>query len=318
MPEPIFVHFLGTGGSTPFANAKMPCIGLKFKKDLLLFDMGECAQFSILTAGLHPVRSELTILITHLHADHTIGLPGLLHTLKVSEKQNPVYIVGPTGIRSFFKNISSAFLLDHLPFDVKIFEVQQPTSEVEILEREKYTIWGFPTDHTPNSIGYVFKEKEIPGKFKKDRAEELGIPQSPLRKKLKEGKSIQLPNGRKVQPEEVVGPPREGRKIVYTGDTRPTETTIKNSEKASLLIHDGTFLHDDTEKATKRKHSTIEESISIARKAKVDKLALVHLSPRYKGKKKEVREKIKKLTKGSKKLRETFIPEDGDKMIIKG
>lgn len=317
MPEPIFVHFLGTGGSTPFSNAKMPCIGLKFKKDLLLFDMGEGAQFSILTAGLHPVRSKVTILITHLHADHTIGLPGLLHTLKVAGKEDPIYIVGPTGIRSFFEKISSAFLLDHLPFDVKIFEVQQPSKEPEILERKRYSIRGFPTEHTSNSVGYVFQEQKIPGKFKEDRAQELDIPKSPLRKKLKEGKSVKLPNGRKIQPEEVVGPPREGRKIVYTGDTRPTAPTMKNSKNAALLIHDGAFLQKDLEKAKKRKHATIEESISLAEEAKVDALSLVHLSPRYKGKKKEVEEKIKELTKGSKTSRKIFIPKDGDKMVIK-
>ncbi|NIU01364.1 MAG: ribonuclease Z, partial [Nitrosopumilaceae archaeon] len=127
-------------------------------------------------------------------------------------------------------------------------------------------------------MGYVFKEKEIPGTFNEERAEELGIPPSPLRGKLKKGKSIVLANGRRIDPEEVVGPPRKGRKVVYTSDTRPTEHTISNSEGASLLIHDGAFLSEHLEQAKKKFHSTIKEAVTIAKRAKVNTLALVHFS----------------------------------------
>lgn len=313
MPEPIFIEFLGTGGSTPFSGMNMPCITLKYERDLLIFDIGEGSQFSLLSNGLHPVRSSLTILITHFHADHTAGLPGLLHTLKLAEKQDPISIIGPEGTRTFFKEISTAFLLDQFPFDVKIIEVKDPKKEPKLLERKRFSLYAFPTRHTHNSIGYAFREKEVPGKFKEEKAKKLGIPPTQIRGKLKEGKTVKLPNGRTVKPEEVLTSPQKGRKIVYTGDTRPTRTTIRNSKMADLLIHDGTFSHKEVERAKKRYNSTIKESVLLARKAKVKSLALVHSSSRYKGKKHLLREEAKQYSSNS---FPTFVPDDGDKLRI--
>lgn len=313
MPEPIFVRFIGTGGSTPFDASGMPCIALKFKKDLLIFDIGEGSQLSLMSKGLHPISSKLTIFITHLHADHTAGLPGLLHTLKIADRRKPVWVVGPKNIHSFVENISKAFFLQELPFDLNILEIHSPETTPEVLDRERYLIRCFPTKHTYDSVGYIFKEKKIPGKFNEKRAEKLGIPQSPLRKKLKEGKSVILSNGKKIKPKEVIGPPRKGRKIVYTGDTRPTREIIKNSRKASLLIHDGAFLKDNVEKAKERYHSTVEEAVSVAKKAKVNALALVHSSSRYKGEKNRIKEEAQKAAKGKIKV---FVPNDGDQVKI--
>lgn len=308
------MYFLGTGGSTPFGNSNMPCTALKHKRDLVIFDMGEGSQFSLIHKGLHPARSNLIILLTHFHADHTAGLPGLLHTLSISGNDKPVYIAGPRGLRAFFEHVSKAFLLERLPFDVKLLEIHDPTEQSKFLERERYFLKSFPTKHTRNSIGYVFQEKDIPGEFNEEKAETLGIPPSSLRAKLKRGESVVLSDGRKVRPEEVVAPPRDGRAIVYTGDTRPTEHTLKHSHNASFLIHDGAFLSEDIEKAKEKYHSTIGEGLSLAKRAKVKAVAFIHRSSRYKGEIDRIRQEAKE---NAREGLVSLVPEDGDKVTIR-
>ncbi|MGQ4891928.1 MAG: ribonuclease Z [Candidatus Njordarchaeia archaeon] len=302
MPTPIFIHFYGTGGSTPFSDRNFPCIALKYEKNLILFDFGEYCQFSLLRSKIHPFRHDVFILITHFHADHTSGLPGLIHTLNMSNIKSRVTIVGPSGLEDFFKCVFRAFLIGRIYFDLELLEIKKIEDISVILERENFTIYAFPTEHSVPSVGYIFKERDF-YRFDARKADELGIPKNHLRKELMEGKTIII-NGREISPDDVLLEKVRGRKIVYTGDTVSNEMVAKASADADLLIHEATFLDSDLDEALYRKHSTVGMAIETAEKANVKKLALVHISSRYK-------EEVLQIGVEKKTTFEILIPHDG-------
>lgn len=319
MPQPIKIVFIGTGATAPFNLKKMPCIAVKSGRDLILLDLGECCQIGILKHKLHPVRSNLYILLSHLHVDHISGLLGFLHTLKLASKEGDVWILGPSGTKKIIEDIIETFVDDPLPFRILIREINLNKSFEHVLTTSYFRIFGFRTTHDVPSIGYALIERTKP-KFNAKLADNLGIPPS-KRKELLLGKTITLPNGKIVSPKDVLLPPPVGRKIIYTGDTRPiyNSTILDLFKNCDLLIHDATYIRERHETlAEERFHSTIEDAIDIALITNTKKLALFHISSRYKDRSiiQDIAIKYLKNKKNEKTTLEVLIPDDDDVLML--
>lgn len=268
------IVFLGTAGSFPTSKRNPSCVFVNHEGELLLFDCGEGAQKRMMQAkcGMLNISS---IFITHFHADHILGIPGLIQTLSFNDRKQPLVIYGPKGVEWFVKLFVA--LGQFKPcFDVQSVEV----SGGDVIARDGYRITVFNTVHGVPSVGYALIEDERPGRFNRERAISLGVPPGPLFRKLHHGESVEI-NGKIVASEEVVGPPRRGRKIVYTGDTRPTEEIVKASLGADVLIHDASMADDLGDWARTTKHSTAGEAARTAADAGVKQLILTHISARY-------------------------------------
>ena len=268
------ITFLGTSGSVPCVNRNPSAILIQYGGDRILFDCGEGTQRQMMIA-----RTGFNlkgIFITHLHTDHFIGLFGLLETLALNERKEKLPIYVPSPNVKFLHTLFKLFGYYNLSFPVEIIGLEDGNE----ISFGNYKIVAFKTDHDVPSLGYALIEKDRPGKFNRAKAEELGIPPGPLYAKLVRGESIEI-NGRIITPDMVVGPPRPGRKVVYTGDTRPCEKIVEIAKDADVLIHDASFTSDLQEWAEKTKHSTAKEAAEIAKKAGVRQLILTHISARY-------------------------------------
>jgi len=253
------VTFLGTAGSLPTVDRNPSAIVVATDNESILLDCGEGAQQQMMRAkvGFGKLSS---IFITHLHADHVLGVPGLLQTLAFFRRKDPLAIYGPKGIARL-KNFFHLMGLFKPTYEVKIKELT-PGDSVRL---KGYTMKCFKTVHGVPSIGYSLVEDERRGKFNREKAEKvLGIPPGPLYSKLHRGESI-IWKGRVIHPSEVVGPPRPGRKIVYTGDTRPCYEVVGEAKGADLLIHDGMFTSDHEKLAKEFLHSTAREAALTAK-----------------------------------------------------
>ena len=269
------VHFLGVGGGIPSLTRAPPSIAVSFQGKVLLFDCGEGTQLQLRRVGLSPQRIR-EIFISHLHGDHVLGLPGLISTMIMLNRTKTLNIYGPPGTKEFTETTMEATHA-HLDFPLEIKDVLKG----EISHQKLYSVSCLPAIHNVPAISYVLKMADIPGKFNTHKAEQLGVPSGPLRKRLYNGQQIETPGGRIVKPLDVLGPPRKGIHIVFSGDTAPNQELAKVAKKASLLIHDATFTMTHLENARKYQHSTAAQAAEIARLAQVSHLALVHISPRY-------------------------------------
>ncbi|MFQ6074142.1 MAG: ribonuclease Z, partial [Candidatus Bathyarchaeia archaeon] len=218
------------------------------------------------------------VFITHLHGDHVLGLPGLLQTMSLLDRERKLEIYGPPGIEAFVNAVQQTVQFA-LTFPLEVLEVKDANIICEEKEYEVRAVWA---DHVVPSLAYALIEKPRPGKFNPEKAKALGVPEGPLWSKLQRGAAVKLPNGRVVKSEEVVGPPRQGRKVVYSGDTRPSENVAELAQNADMLIHDGTFDDELSDRAYEDGHSTASQAAEIANKAKVKWLLLTHVSARYK------------------------------------
>jgi len=269
------VIFLGTAGSFPTIDRSLPAIAVQRGKELFLLDCGEGIQRQLFTAKIG-FRHKLTIFISHMHGDHVLGLPGLLQTMSLFNIKRPIDIYGPKGICRFLKAVTQA-LRFHLTFPLNVREVEEGI----VYEATDYVVRSVWTDHGVPNLAYALEEKERPGKFYPKKALFLGVSEGPLWSRLQHGEVVTLANGKRVVPEQVLGPPREGRKIVYSGDTRPCNAVITLARDADLLIHEATFDDELAEKAYENGHSTPSQAALIAQKAKVKRLVLTHISSRY-------------------------------------
>ena len=267
------ITFLGTGGSTPTPNRNPSAIAVNREGELLLFDCGEGAQQQMMRAKTG--MKIAAIFVTHFHADHVLGIPGLLQTIALQGREEPLEIYGPRYVDKFLAHLL-ALGYTGKGFEVKAIELRPG----EVVRRQGYVVRTMKTVHNVVSIGYVLEEDMRPGRFNRERAIELGIKPGPLFARLQSGHSVFV-DGREVKPEEVLGPPRPGRKLVYTGDTRPCESVIEASRDADLLIHDGTLSEETKEYAIEYLHSTALEAAEVAKEAAVRQLILTHLSARY-------------------------------------
>jgi ribonuclease Z len=242
----------------------------------MMFDCGEGVQRQMIRAKTGFSR-KMKIFISHMHGDHLMGLPGLLQTMSLLERERKLDVYGPPGIGRFVDAIRETVQFA-LTFPVEIYDVKEAGV---VCEEKEYMVEAAKSNHVVPSLAFALVEKPRPGRFYPERAKDLGIPEGPLWSRLQHGQEITLPDGRLIKPEEVVGPVRPGRKIVYTGDTRPFGGLSEFAAGADLLIHDATFADDLTEKAQEDGHSTPSQAAENARKAKVKQLVLTHISARY-------------------------------------
>ncbi len=272
----IRVVFLGTSGSVPTMKRNLPCVVVQCPRDQWMFDCGENVQHQMMGAKVSFHR-KMKILITHLHGDHVLGLPGLLQTMALMDRKEPVEIYGPVGLNAFLV-CTKETLNFGLNYPVAINEI---TGEGLIVDEEEYQVVAAKSNHAVEGYCFAFLEKPRSGRFYPDKAKALGIPSGELWGKLQSGKEVTAPNGKTVKPSDVMGPLRAGRKIVYTGDTKPFENFASFAKDADLIIHDCTFDDSLTEKAGIDGHSTPSQAAGQAKAANAKRLVLSHISARY-------------------------------------
>lgn len=272
----IHLTFLGTAASVPTTKRSLPALLIQRGNDQLMFDCGEGAQRQMITAkaGFH---KKLKVFISHMHGDHVLGLPGLLQTMALMNRQKKVDVYGPEGIVQFLEGTREALQFG-LTFSVEIHEVH--TAGTVCAEKE-YTVEAAWAAHSVPSLAYAFVEKPRAGKFYPEKAKALGVPEGELWSKLQHGEQVTLSNGVVVKPEQVSGALRRGRKIVYSGDTKPFKAFARFATAADLMIHEATLDDALAEKAAEDGHSTPSQAAEAAAKAKAKKLVLTHISARY-------------------------------------
>ncbi len=295
------VVFLGTSGSTPTAQRALAATLVRRGGDRLLFDCAEGTQRQLLRCDVGLAELE-EIFLTHFHADHYLGLPGMLKTYSLRGRELPLTIYGPRGLRELLKALLRIF--GRLSYPLETVELEPGAR----LERDGYELETFAVDHGVASVGYALVETERPGRFDVGAADRLGVPDGPARGLLQRGKSVRLADGSEVTSEAVLGPPRAGRKLVLTGDTAPAASVVDAATSADLLVHEATFLAGERERARETLHSTAAEAALAAREAGVKLLALTHLSTRYFGH--QVVEEAREL------FPETVVPRDFDVVEI--
>jgi ribonuclease Z len=270
------VVFLGTSGSMPTARRALPATLVRRGGDRLLVDCGEGTQRQLLRSDIGLVELE-EVYLTHFHADHYLGLPGMLKTFALRGREIPMTVYGPKGLKSLFRTLERVF--GRLTYGVSTVELEPG----EVLARDGYRIEVFDVEHGVSAVGYAFIEHERPGRFDVDLATGLGVPDGPERGTLQRGESITVPGGRVVSPAEVLGPARAGRRVVLAGDGAPAASVVEAAAGADLLVHEATFLSDELERARETSHSTAGGAALVAREAGVKLLALTHVSTRYFG-----------------------------------
>jgi ribonuclease Z len=268
------VIFLGTSGAVPTAHRAPAATLARHGGERILIDCGEGTQRQLLRSGFGLADVDL-VLLTHFHADHVLGLPGMLKTFALRGRDAPLTVVGPPGLYGFMEYLKRLF--GRLTFPVGWVEVQPG----EPVVREQYRIEPVATDHGVSSLGYALCEPMRPGQFDVEAATALGVPPGPLFGKLQHGEPVRLDDGTTVVPEQVVGPTRPGRRLVFSGDTRPSPSVLAAAAGADLLVHEATFLEEEAERAAETGHSTASQAAALARDAAVSLLALTHLSTRH-------------------------------------
>jgi len=305
------VTFLGTGGAVPTVERGASAVHVSREGDEFLFDCGEGTQRQMMRFGTGFGVDD--VLVSHLHGDHVLGLPGLVQTLGFNGRTRALAVHGPPGTRRRLHDLVHA--AGHEPeFPVRVHEVS-PGGVA--LARDEYEVRAFRTEHRTTSVGYALVEDDRPGRFDRQKAEEeLDIPPGPAYGRLHDGESVTLDDGRTVHPEQVVGPPRPGRRVVYTGDTRPTETVEAAAADADLLVHDATFADAEAGRARSTGHATAREAAALAARAGARRLALVHVSARYAGDAGVLaREASERLDEAGCDA-EAFVPDDGDTVEV--
>ena len=266
------VVFLGTGGSVPTARRATACLLARAGGERILFDCGEGAQRQMQrSTGLVQVDE---IYLTHYHADHYLGLPGLLKTYDLQARERALRIVGPRGLHGLFSVLGRIF--GKLSYDVELVEL----ADGEAVRHHGFEVRSFGVRHRMRALGYALVEDERPGRFDPEAASRLGIAAGPDFRRLQEGEPVDGSNGT-VLPEQVMGAPRPGRKIVISGDTAPCEMTRVAAHEAELLVHDASFADDEAARAAETGHSTARLAAELAVEAGIKLLALVHVSSRY-------------------------------------
>jgi len=272
----IHVVFLGTAGSVPTLQRSLPAVLVQRGNEQFMFDCGEGVQRQMLRAktGFH---KKMKIFISHMHGDHVLGLPGLLQTMALMDRQRKLEVYGPKGISDFLLCVKETLQFG-LTFPVEIREIN---GAGVVCDEEEYTVSAVQSNHVVPSLAYALVEKPRPGKFHPKKAHALGVPKGELWSELQRGGEVTLSDGRIVRAEEVLGSPRKGRKIVYTGDTRPFDAFAEFAAGADLVIHDATLDDSLAEKAAVDGHSTPSQAAEQALKAGAERLVLTHISARY-------------------------------------
>jgi ribonuclease Z len=269
------LHLLGTSASRPTVERNVSSLAIHREGETLMFDCGEGTQRQMMRYGISFALQD--IFFTHMHADHLLGVIGLVRTMALQGRTEPLRLWGPRGSIRVLKKAESLGL-ERTVFAIEMMELD----DGQRLERDGYAIVAFPVDHRGSpSIGYAIVEPERKGRFNPDKARELGIVEGPLWGQIHRGIAVTLEDGRVIEPRELVGDKRPGRTVVITGDTRPCAVTIEASRDADLLVHEATFGDEEAERAVEKGHSTAREAANVAKEAGVRRLLLTHFSARY-------------------------------------
>jgi ribonuclease Z len=272
---PLLLRFLGTSASRPTVERGVSCVVLEREGETILFDCGEGTQRQMMRYGVAFTLRD--IFFTHFHADHFLGLPGLLRTMALQGRTDPMHLWGPPGAARFLKQVSSLGA-ERATFPLQVHEIEPGA----VLKRGDYSIAAVSAVHRgPPALNYALIEDERRGRFNPERARELGIPEGPLWGRIHRGESVRLEDGRVIDPSVLVGPTRTGRRVVITGDTRPCDATVEIARGADLLVHEATFAEEEAQRAQDTGHSTAREAAEVAARAGVKRLVLTHLSARY-------------------------------------
>lgn len=289
------LFFAGTAGSVPTARRGLPAVLLRRGADRILFDCGEGTQRQLLrSVGLMDLTD---VFITHFHADHWLGLPGMLKTFDLRARDRPLTIYGPPGLAKLLASMRHVW--GGVGYAVDVVEL----ADDEPVERDEYVIEPFPVNHRGGAYGYAIVEDDRPGRFDAALAEQLGVKPGPDFGRLQRGEVV---DG--VTPEQVVGEDRRGRKLVISGDTGPSDVLLEVAYRADVLVHEATFTREEADRARETLHSTAEQAAKVAREADVRLLALVHLSTRYGGR--EIRDEARAI------FPETVVPRDFDTIEV--
>jgi len=267
--------FLGTGGSWPTVKRNVSSLALKRGSEILLFDCGEGTQRQFQLSNLSYMQIS-KIFVTHFHGDHFLGLPGLIQTMQLNDRDKPLHVYGPRGMADLTHQLLT---LGYFRPSYQI--IAHELADGDTIEFDEYDIHVVNAHHNIPAFSYCIEEHKRPGKFDKPKALKLGIPEGPLFSQLQHGHAVTLANGKKITPNMILGPSRKGRKIIISGDTLPYEEMIAFAKNADVLVHEATFDSELAEIAQDYGHTTAAQAAEIAKKAKVEKLFLVHISPRY-------------------------------------
>ena len=269
------LRFLGTAASRPTVERNVAALALMREGETLLFDCGEGTQRQMMR--YHVSFALADVFFTHFHADHVIGIIGLMRTMALQGRTEVLRLWGPRGATRVLRR-AEQFGFDRLSFPVEIAELDPD----QALRRNGYDLIPFGVDHRGSaSLGYALVEQTRKGRFNPELAREMGIPEGPLWGQIHRGNAVSLPDGRRIEPSVLVGPTRPGRRIVITGDTRPCAATTEMARNADLLVHEATFGEEEAARAAETGHSTAREAASVARDADVRRLVLTHFSARY-------------------------------------
>ncbi len=291
----IKVHFAGTGGSAPTARRGLPATLISAGGDRLLFDCGEGTQRQLLrSVGLPELDA---VFITHFHADHWLGLPGMLKTFDLRAREKELTIYGPAGLQRHLDALK--LVVGRTRYPLAVVELDRFD---EVLF-DDYVVHCFPNDHRMEGVGYALVEDDRPGRFDPAKAEALGVTPGPDFGRLQQGETV---DG--VSPEQVIGEDRDGRRIVLSGDTRPCQEVLEHARAADLLVHEATFTDSELDRARETGHSTARQAAEVARDAEVRLLALTHLSTRYFPR--EVRDEARET------FADTVVPRDFDTIEV--
>jgi ribonuclease Z len=291
------VVFLGTSGSMPTARRAPTALLVRRGGERLLFDCAEGTQRQLLRSAVGLVDLP-EIFLTHYHADHYLGLPGMLKTFSLRGRELPLTVYGPRGLGDLFGALRRIF--GRLTYPLELVELEPGA----LLERGDYSIEPVEVEHGVSALGYRIAENDRPGRFDVEAADSLGVPPGPERGALQRGEPVTTPAGAVVSPGDVLGPPRPGRALVLAGDTAPAASVLRAAQGADVLVHEATFCEEERERAAETLHSTASQAASIAKEAGVVLLALTHLSTRYGPR--EVLEEARSV------FPETVVPRDFD------
>jgi ribonuclease Z len=289
--------FLGTAGSMPTAQRAPAALLLRRGGDRLLFDCAEGTQRQLLRSSVGLLELE-EIFFTHFHADHVLGLPGMLKTFSLRGREVPLTVYGPRGLVDLLASLRR--VVGRLTYDLELVEL----TPGDVLERKDYRVAAFAVAHGVSALGWSVIESTRPGRFDVDGANALGVPNGPERGALQRGEQVTLADGRTIAPEQVLGPPRAGRKVSLTGDTAPAEEIVEAVWGADVFVTEATFSDEERERAEETRHQTATQAAETARNANVGLLALTHLSNRYFGP--EIAREAREI------FAETVVPRDFD------
>ena len=268
--------FLGTGSGKPMPRRNVSSMALFREGELFLFDCGEATQIQLTRSNLRPGALS-AIFLSHFHGDHVNGLPGLVGSLTLNQRDRPLDIYGPRGLKRWFSCLHDLHIL-RPGFQVRLHEITEPTA---VMQREHFDIVTRPLEHRVDVWGYALREHDRPGRFDVARAKQLGIEPGPLYGKLQSGHPVELPDGTTITPSQVLGDARPGLRIAYCTDTTPCKGASQLAEDADVLVHEATYPGGEESMAHRRGHSTAADAARCAKKAGARKLILTHISQKY-------------------------------------